>query len=291
MFSVVLGALLTGGVSGVIPNGSARLDVNVGGRAIAVYTYKPDAYRDGPMLLVIHGLLRDAGSYRDAARGMADRFGSVVVVPEFDLARFPFQKFTRGGVIREDGSVAPRDEWTWGLLPKLADELRRREGRPGMPYYIIGHSAGGQCAGRIAGFVETGAAGIVSANPGSLLFPTRRLPFPYGFGGLPDDLSDDEAIRRYLAQPLTIFLGAEDTRRDENLDISPEADLQGSSRRERGRRAYEAGRKLAVAKGWEFRWVLIEARGVGHDRCLMFDSPESEVALFGRDGGPRHRRK
>jgi hypothetical protein len=149
-----------------------------------------------------------------------------------------------------------------------------------MPYDLLGHSAGGQFVGRLTGFVETGARRHVASNAGAYVFPTRDLPFPYGFGGLADELSNDDAIRHYLARPLTIYLGKEDTLRDENLDTSPPAERQGRTRLERGRNVFKAAQELAERKGWACRWRLVEVTGVGHDHRAMFDSPECAEALF-----------
>jgi dienelactone hydrolase len=109
-----------------IPTGSSRIGVEVEGRRFTVYTYKPAGYRDGPMILVFHGLWRNPEEYPDDARRMGDRFGALIAAPEFTEEEYPFQKYTRGAVLREDGTVAPRSEWTWSLVPKLADALRRR---------------------------------------------------------------------------------------------------------------------------------------------------------------------
>lgn len=272
---------------GGLPAGPGRIEVALGDRAIEVYTYKPDAYDGGPMLMVFHGVLRNADEYRDHARGMGDRFRALVVAPKFDAERFPSSKYNQGGLLRRDRSVAPRADWTWSLIPKLADEIRRREGRPDLPYYLIGHSAGGQFVGRMAAFVETGARGMVAANPSSWVFPSRAMDYPYGFGGLPEEFSDEAHLRRYLGQPLTLYLGTADTERDKDLDKSPEADRQGESRLRRGHNAFDAARRLAGRNGWDFGWRLVEAPGVAHDHQAMFDSPACEAALFGprRDSG------
>ena len=110
---------------------------------------------------------------------------------------------------------------------KLAAEIRRREDRPDMPFYLIGHSGGGQFLIRLAAFITAGADRIVVANPGTYIFPTRDQEFPLGFGGLPPDLSSDEALRHFLAQPITLYLGKEDLERDEYLAKTPAADRQG----------------------------------------------------------------
>ena len=100
-------------------------------------------------------------------------------------------------------------------------------------------------------------------------------------------MSDDDAIRRYLASPLTIFLGTADDLRDDDLDKSRDADRQGADRLERGRNAYEEGRKLATRNGWAFSWTLVEAPNVGHEARAMFDRPACEAALFGVQDAPK----
>jgi hypothetical protein len=278
----VVCCVLTGATE-AIPVGTAKLAVEVGGHKVNLYTYKPANYKNGPMLMVFHGVDRNAEDYRNHARGMGDRHAAIVVAPEFDKERFPAKKYQHGG-LRPDvkaGGVSPREDWTWSLVPQIALEVRRREGRSDMPYYLIGHSAGGQFVGRLAGFVESDASRILVANPSSYLFPSQSIEFPYGFGGLPGELSDEQRLRKYLAQPLTIYLGTRDNERDDDLDTSPEADQQGNTRLERGRKVFDAARRLAQEKGWEFRWTLVEAEDVGHDHRKMFDAPACDAALFG----------
>lgn len=278
MSTLVLACLLVGQAG--IPSGSSRVVVDLDSAKLEVFTYKPEGYRDGPMLMVFHGMLRNADVYRDHARSIGDRHGMLVVAPRFDSAQFGAGKYQQGG-LKRDGKVQPREAWTWSLVPRLAEKIRSLERRAEMPYYLIGHSAGGQFLVRLSGFVPTEATRIVAANPGSDLFPTREFPFPYGFGGLPDELSGEEALRAYLARPLTLFMGTKDTDRDEDLDTSPEADRQGLNRYERGKNSFEKARRLALEKGWTFGWRLVEAPGVGHDHQAMFDAPACREALFG----------
>lgn len=278
MSLLVVACLLLG--QGAIPPGSARIEVDLETARLEVFTYRPAGYRAGPMLIVFHGMLRNAEDYRDHARAMGDRFGMLVVAPRFDQAQFGAGTYQQGGLMR-NGEVAPRATWTWSLVPRLADRLRRQEGRPDMPYYLIGHSAGGQFLVRLTAFVPTEASRIVAANPGSELFPTQELDYPYGFGGLPDSVASEAHLRAYLARPLTLYLGTGDTVRDDDLDKSAQADRQGPNRYERGRNAYDRARELARSRGWDFRWRLVEAPGVGHDHQAMFDAPQCRDALFG----------
>jgi poly(3-hydroxybutyrate) depolymerase len=248
-------------------------------KAIEVFTYRPPSYDGGPLLVVMHGMDRNADEYRDRAVALADRFGALAVAPRFDHEQFPVEAYQRGGVTR-DREPQPREEWTFQYIVEIVEEVRRREERPDMPYYLIGHSAGGQFLARLAAFLPGGAERIVAGNPGSLIFPTRDIPFQYGFGNLPDELSDDEALRAYLAAPLTLYLGTADTG-DENLDQSEFAKRQGPTRIARGRACYEMGEALARERGWTFGWRLVEAEGVGHSSAALFQHDLAEEALFG----------
>src|SRR4051794_33410924 len=92
MASILVAAALLGPAPTGIPPGSAKLEVEVAGRRLNVFTYKPEGYRGGPLVVVFHGLARNADEYRDFARGLADRTGCLVASPEFDEDRFPYQK-------------------------------------------------------------------------------------------------------------------------------------------------------------------------------------------------------
>ena len=271
-----------------IPAGSALQTIDIDGTPIRVFTYKPENYDGGPMIVVLHGTGRNADEYRDDARGMGDRLGALIVAPEFDAERFPGLKYHQGGVLDRDRRVTPESEWTGAYIPKIVDRVRAGEGRPDLPFRMIGHSAGGQFVARTAAFVDTGAARLVIANPSSQVYPSSdtRFSYPYGFGSLPDRLSEDARIRRYLGLPITIFLGTDDDARDELLDDSPEADQQGRTRLRRGIATYLEAKRLAAENGWPFRWRLVLAEGVGHDHTGMFDSPGCAIALFGPDGKP-----
>jgi len=155
------------------------------------------------------------------------------------------------------------------------------EGRAALPYYLVGHSAGGQFLVRLAAFLPGEAVRIVAANPGSHLFPVRVQDFAYGFGGLPPELSSDDVIRRYLAARLTLYLGTGDVLPQPSFDDSPPAMRQGAHRLERGRNCFAAAQALARERGWAFGWRKVETAGIGHEAAFMFAAPEAEKALFG----------
>jgi hypothetical protein len=275
---VIMAACLMLATEGEIPSGCDSLYFGSGAARIQVFTYKPPNFHQGPMLVVCHGMLRNAAEYRDDARTLADRLGALIVAPCFPEDDFPYQRYQAGGLLN-DGQLAPRETWTWQIVLDAVEEIRRREQRPEMAYFLFGHSGGAQFLVRMAGFVANDAGRIVVSNAGAQLFPSRELPYPYGFGGLPAEVSDDAALRRYLAQPMTLYVADDDRQRDEYLDTTDDADRQGANRRQRARNSFAAGRHLAKQKGWTFNWRLVTVPGVAHDHQKMLDHDLCAVAL------------
>ena len=267
--------------------GSGLYSVAIDGQDIELHTYKPPQYAGGPILLVLHGLGANAPGYRDYAMPLADQLGFLVVAPLFDRERFPTWRYQTGGLVRDqraDGefTVEPEAQWTGRLFLAIIDSVRVAEGRPDLAYALIGHSAGGQTLSRFAAFVPHQALRIVIANPSTWLWPTRDERFPFGFGGLPAPLANDAALQRYLAQPVTVLLGTADLRRDNNLNVRPPAERQGTTRYARGHNAFRTAQQLAQDRGWAFNWRLIEVPGIGHSARRMFGSPQARAALAGQ---------
>jgi pimeloyl-ACP methyl ester carboxylesterase len=261
-----------------LPAGKSLLEVPFGKVPMKLFTYKPKDFSDGPVIMVFHGVLRNAEEYRDDSVEMGERLQALIVAPLFDEATFPKPKYQFGGILK-NGKATPSDEWTGEYVNRIVKEIRRRESRPQMPLYLIGHSGGGQFVIRTAAFVRTDAKRIVAANPGTHLFPTRKADFPFGFSGLPEELQTDERLKAYLAQPLTIYLGTNDIERDEYLDVTVPAELQGKTRFERGQNAFSAGKSFADERRWPFGWKLVIAPDIEHDHTKMFNHPRCAEAL------------
>jgi pimeloyl-ACP methyl ester carboxylesterase len=264
------------GASSHIGAGARQYIVPVGGANMTMFTYRPRNCADPVLLLVFHGLGRNADGYRDHARPLADRLCMLVVAPLFDKERFPTWRYQRGGIVKR-GVVQPSDAWTGQVVLEIADWVRRTEGR-NLDYYMLGHSAGGQFLSRVAAFVPTEARRIVIANPSTYVFPDLTTPVPYAFGGVYSAGAEEAELRRYLAVPLTIYLGQEDIG-DKDRNDTPEALAQGETRYERGRNAFQVGRDLARSRGWAFNWRLVELPGVGHSARKMFAAPQAVAAL------------
>ena len=267
-----------------IPHGKGEINLHLGEVKLKVFTYRPKDFdpKDGPMLWIFHGHARDPERYRDAAEEVARHCKGLVLAPLFDEKQFPGDKYMHGNVMAE-GKALPESEWTFSLVPKMIEEVRKMEDRPNMPYYLFGHSGGGQFVMRLMAFVELGPVEAVAANPGSLLLPTTDLPYPYGYGRLPRELGSEKRIEAFLAARLTLYSGAADTDpKDRELDRSAEAEKQGPHRLARAQNAFSLAQKVAKAEGWKCEWRHVEAPDVGHDGPKMLRHARSLVALFDR---------
>ncbi|MGQ0750620.1 MAG: hypothetical protein ACT4PS_08805 [Betaproteobacteria bacterium] len=267
-------------------SGVEQRTFEIAGIPIEVHSYKPQRYAGRAVLVTLHGLNRNAAGYLAYSQALAERHGFLLVAPLFDRERFPTWRYQAGGIARyarppesRPPQLEPESRWTAGMLLDLIEAVRREENSPDLPYYLIGHSAGAQLLSRFAAFVPNAARRIVVANPSTYVWPTRDAHFPFGFGGLPEAIGTDEAIRRYLAQPVTIFLGTSDVARDATLNVTAGAMRQGSNRYERGMQIFQAARELAKNKGWDFNWRLVEASGVGHSARRMYASPQVDAAI------------
>lgn len=272
-----------------IPPGEAVRTLDIRGTAIEVHTYKPAHYSGAGLLVSLPGRNRNAARYLAYSKPLAERHGFLLAVPRFERERFPTWRYQAGGIARyrhapETGTleVEAAAFWTTTMLLEIVQRIRAEEDAPELPYYLLGHSAGAQLLSRFAAFVPNAARRIVIANPSTYVWPAREARFPFGLGGLPLALSDDEAIRRYLAQPVTLLLGTADVERDAALNVTDGAMRQGAHRYERGLNAYRAARALAREKGWPFNWQLVEAPGVGHSARAMYGSAAADAALTGR---------
>jgi poly(3-hydroxybutyrate) depolymerase len=275
------GAAQAHGAADPFPQGNSVVEADFDGTALNLWAYRPENYVGDGLILVLHGASRAAESYRDNAREFARRYGRLVVVPEFDTARFPNRRYQMGGVFRADGSLADPAERTYAFIPQIVDYIRQREASPELPWILLGYSAGGQFVARMAAFLDTDAERLVAMAPGSMMFPTRDLDYGLGFGGLPERYSSDERIRRYLALPITVAIGTADT--EDGQLPGGRAFEQGVHRYARNLRWFVTAMELAHDRGWEFNWRLVLHDDAGHPHRQMFDHPAIGNALFGHD--------
>jgi dienelactone hydrolase len=263
-----------------VGNGTTSATIN--GTNLTVYTYHPKYCGNPSLLFVFHGLSRTASSYRDYAEPLADRYCLIIMAPLFDLERFPSWSYQRGGIVH-DSTIQARDRWTVWYVKGLVDWARKREGLPTAQYYLFGHSAGGQFVSRVAAFALADAKRTVVANPSTYVLPSLSEAVAYGLGCLSSGCvySADQAsqeLKAYLALPLTIYLGEDDTG-DVELNESAAAMRQGATRLERGEFTFELAQAVATANGWPLNWRLLILPGVGHSASDLLKSDQAAQAF------------
>ena len=211
---------------------------------------------------------------------MADREGFAVYSPIFPESLYDSDEYQRGGIVDDNDRVLPEDQWTTRLEEPMV-EWARSQVDGDEDVYLFGFSAGGQYLSRVAAYERPeGITRIVVASPSTWVLPSLTEDAPYGFDGLGTDAEEREALREYLALPMTILLGSEDDDpNDPDLATGAAAMRQGSNRLERGINTFEMGQEVAEANGWEFNWTIVIADGVGHSGSSMLRAPEMTEAL------------
>jgi poly(3-hydroxybutyrate) depolymerase len=250
------------------------------GRPLTVWYHRPPGLSDtAPIVFVMHGVKRDADYYRDNWTAAAERFGFLLLCPEFTKADYPDRTaYQLGNLVGGAGEPLPKAAWTFGVIERLFDFVRETTGNASERYHIYGHSAGGQFVHRLALFLpEARYATAVAANTGWYTMPTldgRR--FPYGLKG---SASTPETLKRAFGNRLVLLLGEQDTdAEDPFLRQSKGARRQGKNRFERGQAFYGAARNEAARLGVALNWTLETVPGAAHFDQLMM--PVAARVLF-----------
>ena len=274
----------------IIVSGAGRFDFrdNVTQKTLPVWYYLPKriAAKEARILFVMHGTLRNGSEYRDQWATLAEKYGVLLLVPEFSKTDFPGGMYNRGNVMGEnDDTSQPHSTWSFPVIERIFDYVRDATKNPAAAYDIYGHSAGGQFVHRLVLFLP--AARIryaVAANSGYYTLPELDSADSYPFS-LKNAPATPDALKATLGAHLIILLGEKDIDpNDPDLYHSPEADKQGMIRFARGHTFFDAGRASASHFGTEFNWRLVTVPGVGHDNAKM--APAAATLLYGEPKPP-----
>ena len=256
----------------------AEIDVIADGVDITVFTYRPSGCEAKALLFIFHGLGRKAENIRDNAIPLADRNCLLVLAPLFDEDRFPNWRYHRAGVVRKE-RVQPKERWTAPIVSDLIIWGREWADDRTMPYLLFGHSAGAQFLSRLSAYSPPAdAARIVIANPSVHVLPSLDEAAPYGFGRMGGRREAIGLMKAYLALPITIYLGDQDTG-SKNLVKKPAANRQGANRLERGLNVFRLAWQLTRERGWQLNWRLVTAPGIGHSSRGMLSANAAEQAF------------
>lgn len=213
-----------------------------------------------PPLVVLHGISRNADELVDLFTPEAAKSGRIVVVPYFSERRWPhFQRPSR---------VARPDRALLALLLHLATLDPAFSGRVD----LFGHSGGAQLAHRFAMLYPHKAGQLSLAAAGWYCLPDTSMAYPYGLGvdettaSLTWARRHEQALPGYLQLSVHVYIGTEDTERDETLRQTPQLDrIQGLTRVARAQTYVARFRAAALQRGIAPEIALTPLPGVSHD--------------------------
>ena len=235
------------------------------GKTMRAYYHKPDTYRtDSPILMVLHGVNRNADWYRDAWRELSDRHGVLILAPEFDRAQFPSGRgYSRGNMRAKGGDPLPQSDWAFNAVEALFDAARGWTGSTRDTYLMFGHSAGAQYVHRMVTFMpKLRLERAVAANAGWYTMPDKQQKYPYGLDGAGLTVA---ALHTAFDRDMTVLLGDGDNNpRGRHLHNTPPAKRQGAHRYARGLAYFERAKAAAMRTGADFNWTLKIVHGAAH---------------------------
>ena len=222
------------------------------------------------IVLVMHGASRDMPRYFDDWSVQADAHGFIAVVPEFTATDFKGSaRYNLGHVFDPDtGERRGEAAWTFAVIEPLFDQIVAWAGGEQERYVLFGHSAGSQFAHRFLYYVrDARVSKVILANAGWYTMPDFGVDYPYG---LSESGVDDDVLADYFGRDVTVLLGDADIDTvDEDLRQTPEAELQGPHRLDRGRTFFRVSSAKAKKLGVDFNWRIRIVPGAEHSNAQM----------------------
>lgn len=235
-----------------------------------IFYHKPAGdVADMPVLFVMHGIKRNADTYRDNWVKLSEKHKILIIAPEFSNELFPRSgAYNLGNIRVRSGKPNDEQEWAYSLIDPIFDEVIRRTGSQQKKYDLFGHSAGSQFAHRFLLFKKaTKADRIIAANAGTYTALEMDVAFPWGVKGMN---LEEEHLKAVLARNVVIHLGESDTNPAHRyLNVTEPAMRQGKHRFERGHFFYGTAEKLAKELNTDFNWKIRTVPGVGHSNGRM----------------------
>ena len=125
-------------------------DGNFKGTKIKVYYYIPleGDVQHMKVQFVMHGVNRNADSYCEAWQTKAERYGLIILAPQFNRNSFPDEMYQRGNVCSK-GVLNYEDEMTYSQIDAIFKAFVQKFDIADKTYNIYGHSAGAQFVHRM----------------------------------------------------------------------------------------------------------------------------------------------
>ncbi|BBB27603.1 alpha/beta hydrolase [Amphritea japonica] len=188
------------------------------------WLYQPVKVRNMQrILVVVHGISRDAKEQLDCYRVLADELGCWLVAPQFKSQNYPrYQQLCAG-------SGQPRADVALNSFLAL---WRGMHGQPYLKIWLAGYSGGAQFAHRYALHHPQQIAAMVLGSAGWYSFPDQNIKYPRGITRT--QALGPVRLDEMLSIPMLVTVGDEDNLRDSSLRTSKSLDQQqGRNRLER----------------------------------------------------------
>ena len=248
-----------------------------------VYFYRPRSFQaNGRVLIVIHGQSRNADRYRDYFIDSAERYGVLVLAPEFSREIYRgSRQFNLGNMKNRAGQFLPIDARSYLVIDRVFEQAKSQLGFMQKGYSLFGHSAGSQFVHRMILFCPSKKLiAAVAANAGWYTVPDIKVEFPYGMG---NTIEADKLLSWSFKQKLIILLGQDDDNENHrSLRTTQKAKAQGPHRLARGLYFYRTAKEMAQRLATPFFWKISVVPGVGHSGWRMAD-PAADLLFGGSD--------
>ena len=258
------------------------------------FTYVPDPLPTAPEILVIvHGTPIknqtedwNAEYYIRTWVDFADENGLVLVAPVFNQENFSSRlgDHALSGYRGLFGREVPADDW----VARLVQAHRETLDLESEPFYLYGHSAGGQFAARFLVTHPEEVKKAVITAAATYPQPTDEFAWPFGMGALHteigwdaetinqvDILPDQQKWLEATQVPLAVIVGLDDSS-ELPTDLIP--GQKGRDRITIAQNWVEDMASLAEANGLESRFTISIIPGIGHSMSGLL--PFSQQALL-----------
>lgn len=233
-----------------------------------------------PIVMVFHGMSRNADDYRDYWISSADKYRFMIFCPEFTKELYPSSSQYNYGNMITSGNLNLKEVWTFSIVNPIFDRIKMATANESESFYMFGHSAGSQFVHRCLTFLpEVKAKIAVAANAGWYTMPDFDVIYPYG---LEASFLDSDSLPQFFERELIVLLGTADTLRTSSLRQTALADDQGLNRFERGHYYFNWSSSYASENGFVFNWSIMDVPDVGHSGSAM--SVAAANFLFGEIG-------
>lgn len=209
---------------------------------LSYYLYLPKSLKNRSELLVaVHGISRNARQQAELYWPHAEQLGMPMIAPLFDKNTFP--GFQRLGI----GKAGLRADL---MLHKAINEAARLIGTPILQLHLIGYSGGAQFAHRFALGYPDRVSTLSLCSAGWYSFPEMDTPYPRGLQPRKAWPPFKPNLMGFLAIPMQIIVGTNDTTRDAALNCQPRIDQQqGRNRLERAKNWQQAILEAQATQG------------------------------------------